>query len=79
MPGPARIPPTAWRESGDDRDTGRCDEAEQAIAVHRGEGAEKRAENLGKAIRRRHELLHASAAVFADIDLLLTPTTATTA
>jgi hypothetical protein len=47
VPRPARIPPTAWRESGDDRDTGRCDEAEQARAVPRGEGAEKRAENLG--------------------------------
>jgi aspartyl-tRNA(Asn)/glutamyl-tRNA(Gln) amidotransferase subunit A len=38
-----------------------------------------RAEHLGRAVRRRHELLTASAAVFADVDILLTPTTATTA
>jgi aspartyl-tRNA(Asn)/glutamyl-tRNA(Gln) amidotransferase subunit A len=38
-----------------------------------------RAEHLGKAVRRRQELLNATAAVFDDIDLLLTPTTATTA
>lgn len=38
-----------------------------------------RAEHLGQAVRRRHELLLASAEVFADVDLLLTPTTATTA
>jgi aspartyl-tRNA(Asn)/glutamyl-tRNA(Gln) amidotransferase subunit A len=30
-------------------------------------------------VRRRHELLLASAAVFSEVDLLLTPTTATTA
>jgi aspartyl-tRNA(Asn)/glutamyl-tRNA(Gln) amidotransferase subunit A len=38
-----------------------------------------RAEHLGRAVRRRHELLLASAEVFSEIDLLLTPTTATTA
>jgi aspartyl-tRNA(Asn)/glutamyl-tRNA(Gln) amidotransferase subunit A len=38
-----------------------------------------RAEHLGRAVRRRHELLLASAAVFSEVDLLLTPTTATTA
>jgi aspartyl-tRNA(Asn)/glutamyl-tRNA(Gln) amidotransferase subunit A len=38
-----------------------------------------RAEHLGRAIKRRHELLLASAQVFDQIDLLLTPTTATTA
>lgn len=38
-----------------------------------------RAEHLGRAIRRRHELLLASAEVFSEVDLLLTPTTATTA
>jgi aspartyl-tRNA(Asn)/glutamyl-tRNA(Gln) amidotransferase subunit A len=38
-----------------------------------------RAEHLGRAIKRRHELLLASAEVFSEIDLLLTPTTATTA
>ena len=38
-----------------------------------------RAEHLGQAIRRRHELLLASAEVFSEVDLLLTPTTATTA
>jgi aspartyl-tRNA(Asn)/glutamyl-tRNA(Gln) amidotransferase subunit A len=38
-----------------------------------------RAHHLGRAVRRRQELLNATAAVFADIDLLLTPTTATTA
>jgi aspartyl-tRNA(Asn)/glutamyl-tRNA(Gln) amidotransferase subunit A len=38
-----------------------------------------RAEHLGRAIRRRHELLLASAEVFSEIDVLLTPTTATTA
>src|SRR5262249_26698730 len=37
------------------------------------------AEHLGRAIRRRHELLTATAAVFSEIDVLLTPTTATTA
>lgn len=38
-----------------------------------------RASHLGHAVRRRQELLLASAAVFEDVDLLLTPTTATTA
>ena len=38
-----------------------------------------RASHLGQAVRRRQELLLASAAVFEDVDLLLTPTTATTA
>jgi aspartyl-tRNA(Asn)/glutamyl-tRNA(Gln) amidotransferase subunit A len=38
-----------------------------------------RAEHLGRAVRRRQELLNATAVVFDDIDLLLTPTTATTA
>jgi aspartyl-tRNA(Asn)/glutamyl-tRNA(Gln) amidotransferase subunit A len=38
-----------------------------------------RAHHLGRAIRRRHELLLASAEVFSEVDLLLTPTTATTA
>jgi len=38
-----------------------------------------RAKHLGQAVRRRHELVHASAAVFSEVDLLLTPTTATTA
>jgi aspartyl-tRNA(Asn)/glutamyl-tRNA(Gln) amidotransferase subunit A len=34
---------------------------------------------LYKAVRRRHELMLASAKIFADVDLLLTPTTPTTA
>ncbi|HEY7136613.1 MAG TPA: amidase [Acidimicrobiia bacterium] len=38
-----------------------------------------RPDGLLKAIRRRHELLTATAAVFSQVDLLLTPTTATTA
>jgi aspartyl-tRNA(Asn)/glutamyl-tRNA(Gln) amidotransferase subunit A len=38
-----------------------------------------RAQHLGRAVRRRQELLNATAAVFDDIDVLLTPTTATTA
>ena len=38
-----------------------------------------RPDGLLKAIRRRHELLLASAAVFEQVDLLLTPTTATPA
>ena len=38
-----------------------------------------RAHHLGRAVRRRQELLLATAEVFAEIDLLLTPTTATTA
>ncbi len=38
-----------------------------------------RAHHLGRAVRRRQELLNATAAVFDDIDVLLTPTTATTA
>ena len=38
-----------------------------------------RASHLGQAVRRRHELLLASAEVFEQVDLLLTPTTATTA
>jgi Asp-tRNA(Asn)/Glu-tRNA(Gln) amidotransferase A subunit family amidase len=38
-----------------------------------------RAEHLGRAVRKRHELLLASAEVFEQVDLLLTPTTATTA
>lgn len=38
-----------------------------------------RAHHLGQAVRRRHELLLASAEVFSQVDLLLTPTTATTA
>jgi aspartyl-tRNA(Asn)/glutamyl-tRNA(Gln) amidotransferase subunit A len=38
-----------------------------------------RAHHLGRAVVRRHELLTASAAVFSEVDLLLTPTTATTA
>jgi aspartyl-tRNA(Asn)/glutamyl-tRNA(Gln) amidotransferase subunit A len=38
-----------------------------------------RPDGLLKAIRRRHELLTASAVVFSQVDLLLTPTTATTA
>jgi len=38
-----------------------------------------RARHLGQAVRRRHELLLASAEVFSQVDLLLTPTTATTA
>ncbi len=35
--------------------------------------------SLGKAIRRRHELLTVVAAIFEQVDLLLTPTTPTTA
>lgn len=38
-----------------------------------------RARHLGAAVRRRHELLVASSAVFEAVDLLLTPTTPTTA
>ena len=38
-----------------------------------------RSHHLGEAIRRRQELLDASAAVFEQVDLLLTPTTPTTA
>ena len=38
-----------------------------------------RARHLGSAVRRRHELLLATADVFSQVDLLLTPTTATTA
>jgi aspartyl-tRNA(Asn)/glutamyl-tRNA(Gln) amidotransferase subunit A len=38
-----------------------------------------RARHLGSAIRRRHELLLATADVFSQVDILLTPTTATTA
>jgi Asp-tRNA(Asn)/Glu-tRNA(Gln) amidotransferase A subunit family amidase len=38
-----------------------------------------RAEHLGRAVRRRHELLIASGELFSEVDLLLTPTTATTA
>jgi aspartyl-tRNA(Asn)/glutamyl-tRNA(Gln) amidotransferase subunit A len=38
-----------------------------------------RAQHLGAAIRRRHELLLATAEVFSQVDVLLTPTTATTA
>ncbi|MBV8951710.1 MAG: amidase [Actinobacteria bacterium] len=38
-----------------------------------------RPDGLLKAIRRRHELMLASAAVFEEVDLLLTPTTATPA
>jgi aspartyl-tRNA(Asn)/glutamyl-tRNA(Gln) amidotransferase subunit A len=38
-----------------------------------------RPSGLYKAIRRRHELMLASARVFSDIDVLLTPTTPTTA
>jgi aspartyl-tRNA(Asn)/glutamyl-tRNA(Gln) amidotransferase subunit A len=38
-----------------------------------------RAEHLGRAVRRRHEMLVASAALFEEVDLLLTPTTPTTA
>jgi aspartyl-tRNA(Asn)/glutamyl-tRNA(Gln) amidotransferase subunit A len=38
-----------------------------------------RARHLGSAIRRRHELLLATADVFSQVDVLLTPTTATTA
>jgi aspartyl-tRNA(Asn)/glutamyl-tRNA(Gln) amidotransferase subunit A len=38
-----------------------------------------RSEGVLKAIRRRHELALASAAVFAEVDVLLTPTTPTTA
>jgi len=38
-----------------------------------------RAEHLGRAVRRRHELLVASAALFEEVDLLLTPTTPTVA
>lgn len=38
-----------------------------------------RARHLGAAIQRRHELLAATASVFSEVDLLLTPTTATTA
>lgn len=38
-----------------------------------------RAEHLGRAVRTRHELLVATAEVFDDVDLLLTPTTPTTA
>ncbi|MSO37129.1 MAG: amidase [Acidimicrobiia bacterium] len=38
-----------------------------------------RARHLGDAVRRRHELLVASAQVFEEVDLLLTPTTPTTA
>ncbi|MGZ8734303.1 MAG: amidase [Acidimicrobiia bacterium] len=38
-----------------------------------------RARHLGSAVRRRHELLLATAEVFSRVDILLTPTTATTA
>lgn len=38
-----------------------------------------RARHLGAAVRRRHELLVASGRVFEEVDLLLTPTTPTTA
>ncbi len=38
-----------------------------------------RARHLGSAIRRRHELLLATADAFSQVDVLLTPTTATTA
>jgi aspartyl-tRNA(Asn)/glutamyl-tRNA(Gln) amidotransferase subunit A len=38
-----------------------------------------RARHLGRAVRRRHELLAATADVFSQVDLLLTPTTATPA
>jgi len=41
--------------------------------------AHLRPEGLLKAVRRRHEMLVASAAVFEEVDLLLTPTTPTTA
>jgi aspartyl-tRNA(Asn)/glutamyl-tRNA(Gln) amidotransferase subunit A len=38
-----------------------------------------RVRHLGAAVRKRHELLLATADVFSQVDLLLTPTTATTA
>jgi aspartyl-tRNA(Asn)/glutamyl-tRNA(Gln) amidotransferase subunit A len=38
-----------------------------------------RARHLGRAVRRRQELLDATAALFAEVDLLITPTTPTTA
>lgn len=66
----------AWRHE-------RCSAAiDELDVLARGsvEGMERlRAEHLGRAVRRRHELLCASAALFGEIDLLLTPTTPTTA
>ena len=48
-------------------------------ARRRGDDEPARRACSDKAIRRRHELLLASAAVFVEVDLLLTPTTPTTA
>jgi aspartyl-tRNA(Asn)/glutamyl-tRNA(Gln) amidotransferase subunit A len=58
------------------------DHLEDLDVVHRGGMhlmLNLRGEGVLKAIRRRHELALASAAVFAEVDVLLTPTTPTTA
>ncbi len=66
----------AWRL---DRCTEQLDELD-AFARASAEGAPHlRARHLGRTVRRRQELLDASAELFDQIDLLLTPTTPTTA
>lgn len=66
----------AWRV---DRCTEAIDELDMLARISV-EGAPRlRSHHLGAAIRRRQELLDASAEVFEHVDLLLTPTTPTTA
>jgi len=66
----------AWRLA---RCTEQLDELDLLARVSIESAPRLRAEHLGHAVRRRQELLDASAALFDGIDLLITPTTPTTA
>jgi aspartyl-tRNA(Asn)/glutamyl-tRNA(Gln) amidotransferase subunit A len=66
----------AWRL---ERCTEQVDELDFLARVSVESAPHLRAEHLGRAVRRRQELLDASAALFDELDLLVTPSTPTTA